>query len=285
VFETLAKPRLLPSAARYFLQLLICYPAIMLVVKPFSALLSAFGLSGNYPSHVHFAGYDMLSCIFVGPVVSWSIGRRAPSLVPTGRWIWILPVLLVTPIVVLEQLHPQPIPWLPESFFDTGGEGFLAVFFLTLPTCSAIGYSIGMAFVGFSRRWVTPNRRSSVSRGIVFSLASIALFGILTSLLHSFEQAKIESWSKIRYVIDDQVRLSQDPNVLCAGLVPEGPPLKNLMAVESLERRACGGDRLLPPGAAPQPGSWVLERVKVLNGSHAGAEGWVLAYGLKETMR
>jgi hypothetical protein len=117
-------------------------------------------------------------------------------------------------------------------------------------------------------------------------MACAALFTLFVSLLRRFESAKIERWSKVRYVIDRPgLWLSKDAKPLCTNPTQGVLLLSNGTMVESLERRACGGDQLLDPGAAPSAGSWTLERVKVLNGSDVGVEGWVSAYGLLETIR
>lgn len=256
----------------------------MLASFPFSSLLSAFGLSGEHPSNVYFAGYRALACLFVGPLVGWVVGLKIPLFVVTGRWIWLLPAVVFIPDLVREGLNPQPVPY-SGYLFATGGEGVLGVDLFTLPAVSALGYSIGMAFVGANRRWPKLARLRPQRRVITITLACVALFSALAILAHQFERSRIERWSRVRSLIDN-LWLSPDPMLVCSGPTSEnGIPLKGMIMVEGLERRVCGKDKLLDADAPRPAGSWVVERVKVLNGPNAGVQGWVLEYGLRETMR
>ena len=91
---------------------------------------------------------DPIVCLFVGIAIGWIVGRTAPSSVPIGRWIWVLPAFVVFPGMASEEFSSQLVPWLPEYFFATGSNEGLAVFFGMLPAFSALGYSIGMALFG-----------------------------------------------------------------------------------------------------------------------------------------
>jgi hypothetical protein len=79
-----------PVAVQYFLQLFFSYPAAALAGVPVALLLSKLGFSGEHVG-VQFAGYRALACLFGGAVAGWCVGRLAPRLVSTGRWIWLLP--------------------------------------------------------------------------------------------------------------------------------------------------------------------------------------------------
>lgn len=224
-------------------------------------------------------------CLFVGPVVGWGVGRKQPSFVSTGRWIWVLPSLFLS-WKIADELTFQRIPGLPESFFAVGPAiASLIVDLLTLPAFSALGYSIGMALVGANRKRSKLARLRPKWRVVTITLACVALFSALATLAHQFESSKIERWSTVRSVIDN-LWLSTDANYLCSGPTSEnGILLTRAIMVEGRERRVCGKDKLLDAGAPPPAGSWVVERVRVLNGPNAGVEGWVLAYRLLETMR
>jgi hypothetical protein len=270
---------LLPSALRYAFQLLLCYPVTLLASLPLSLVLSKVGLSGEHQSQIYFGGYDALLYLFIAPIVGWGAGRLAPSLVSTGRWIWAAPVIVVLWDIVGEEFRPQSVPWPPEYLFAIG-EG-LGVYLFTLPACSAAGYSIGMAFVGISRRW----GRLTQSHIVALGLAGVLLFSLLAALMHNLERAKLDSWNRLRTVIDHSgLPFSHDAGLLCAN--PTNPPGSILLAdwttAESLERRACKGGRLLDLDKEATPDAFILERVRVLTGPHAGLEGWVCAYGLRE---
>jgi hypothetical protein len=277
----------LTAALRYFLQLLVFCPVVMLAGIPFSALLSILGLSGEHPSHTRFAGYEGLVCLFVGITVGWIMGRKVPSFVPIGRWIWVLPAIVVFPDMVREGLRSQPVPWLPEEFFATGGNEGLGVFFFMLPTFSAVGYSIGMALVGTKSQWAKLTRLSPMPHAVTMTVAWVALFSLLILFAHNFERSRIERWSRVRTVIDRPgLSLSSDANQICTTRTSRGGLLLPTgTMVEGLERRVCFNRRLLDEDAPRPADSWSVERVRVLTGSNGGAEGWVLAYGLLEELQ
>lgn len=274
MFETVDSSGALTPALRYFLHLAVVWPSIMLASVPFSALLSSLGLNGGQRGYRHFAGYQGIVCLFIGIAAGWIIGRSAPAFVPIGRWIWVLPAVVVVPDMVREVLNSRPVPWLPGEFFSTGEN--LGVILFMLPTVSALGYSFGMALVGTKPALAKLTSRSPMPHVATITAAWVALFCVLVSLAHSFEHSRIERWSRVRTVIDRPgLSLSGSANDLCAtGTSTRGILLPSGTMVEALESRNC---------FTPEPsGSWTIERVKVLTGSNGGAEGWVLAYGLLE---
>lgn len=277
MFETDDRPGcvigLLPSALRFVGQLVLCYPATLLVGAPFSFVLSRCGLSGEHPSNVYFAGYQALICFSIAPIIGWYAGRLVPALVSTGRWIWVAPaILLLWDIVASEFPHR-----LPEYLFATGGNEGLGVFLLTLPACSATGYSLGMAFASMLGAWA----RATWPRVVMLALSALAVFALFAWFLHSFERSRLDHWSRVRMVIPSSgLAFSQDVGLVC--LNPANPPgaihLTKGTDVESLELRACKGGRLVDGETTPD--AFVLERVRVLTGPHAGLEGWISSDGL-----
>lgn len=224
----------------YFLQLLFCYPMIMLAVSPVALLLRAFGLNEEFPSQIHFAGYQALLCLFIGPIIGWVAGHVEASLAPTGRWLWVLPAaILIFSIVHAAEI--QPVPWLPEEFFATGANEGLGVYFLTLPSCAAVGYSIGMVLRGVRCKPAIGLGLRPIARVLLVAVMSTALFIPSAALIHRFERAKMDRWSRMRFVIDRSgLRFSSDPNLLCAA--PTSATLPLLRAhLESLESRTCSG--------------------------------------------
>jgi len=272
---------------RYFLQLLVFCPVIVLASVPFSALLSILGLSGEHPSNTHFAGYEGIVCLFVGIAVGWIIGRKVPECVPIGRWIWVLPAIVVFPDMVREGLSSQPVPWLPDEFFATPGNEGLGVFFFMRPTLSAVGYSIGMALVGTNPKWAKLTRLSPMPLAVTITMAWGAIFGLLVLSARGFESSRIERWSRVRTVIDRPgLSVSTDANQLCmTNKSTGGLLLPTGTMVERLEGRV-GSNRGVLDEDVPRPAdSWSIERVRVLTGSNGGAEGWVPAYGLLEELQ
>ena len=281
MFETNDSPTLLTAAWRYLLQLFFFCPVVILASVPFQSLLSIFGLSGEHSSQTYFAGYEGIICIFVGMGVGWITGRNVRLFVPIGRWIWVLPVIVIVPEIAREVSNSHPVPWLPDMFFATGGNEGVGVFLFMLPTFSAVGYSIGMALVGTKPKWES---LTSMPSAVTITLACVALFNLLALFALSFEHSRIEKWSRVRTVIDRPgLLLSTDANQLCSTRTSsEGFVLAAGTMVEGLERRICFNRRLLSEDVQPPEGSWSIERVRVLTDSSVGAEGWVLAYGLME---
>jgi hypothetical protein len=262
----------------YFLQLFLCYPLSALAAQPFIAILPALGLTGDYPSNIHFAGYHALVYVLGGIIVGWSEGLLFRRAVPSGRWIWV-PAIFVIADFVRSLFSTQPVPYLNEYLFETAGEGALAVVLFTYPSCCAVGYSLGMFLAGKS------NVRFPIRPLSFAGLVWLCVFVGAIPILGEYEHASIDKWSRMRYVIQPGLRISSDPNLLCASENAGRVLLTTFTLVQSLETRNCGGDHLLGSGDPPQPRSWTLEHVKVLNGPNVGAEGWVQSYGLLETVR
>ncbi len=266
----------------YGLQLISSYPATMLVVLPLAVLLGSFGLSGDHPSHIHFAGYEALLCLLVGPWIGYTAAWLAPTLAPTGRWMWVPASPVVISLIVKAMLPPQRVPWLPEEFFVTAGNEGLSVVLLTLPACSAMGYSIGVLLAGGFRSRTGGGRAGLARQLLLLALISLALLVPLTSVVHKFEQTRVLGWSKVRSIIEPLgLPISTDPNLLCAA--PTGARLHLLRPamVESLGSGVCSGGRLIETKGPQTSSAFSIERVKVLDGPEAGREGWVQSYGLQ----
>jgi hypothetical protein len=282
LFEADDSPGLLSLALPYVLQLFCLPPIIMLAGVPFSALLSILGLSGEHPSHTKFGGYEALVCLFVGTFVGWMIGRKVPSFVPSGRWIGVLPAIVVFPPCSGKHFE-IPVDSVAARVFlcDRWREG-IAVYLFTLPAFSAVGYSIGTVLVGTKSKCAKLTNLSPISTAAI----GASLFSIFALLAHQFEDSKIESWSRVRTVIDRPgLRLAPDANRLCSDRTSDsGLLLQTGIMVEGLERRVCFKGQVLDMDAPRPPDSWSVERVKALSGSSTRAAGWVLAYGLRETM-
>src|SRR5689334_7703606 len=175
MFESVDWPRqgilFLRGVFRYFVQLVFSYPATYIASLPVVAVLAKNGLSGDHGPHVHFAGPEILGCLLLGPSVGWVVGRFKPSFVRTGCWIWILPVAVVVPDA-LRQFHHSSLAYLPEYLFATGDNEGLGVYLLTLPTCAAVGYSLGMVLLSLNDLWPPATRPRSVFRFAVLFLAA-----------------------------------------------------------------------------------------------------------------
>ena len=129
--------------------------------------------------------------------MGWAVTRWKPAFMSTGRWVWFLPSVVVVPDLLYELLRRQQVLWLPESLFATGSNEGLAVYLLTLPTCSAIGYSIGAYFKGRT----TLHGGGSTAKAIAVFISVLAL---LTLLAHNVESGRIAKWKSLRFVIDPE---------------------------------------------------------------------------------
>jgi hypothetical protein len=219
---------------RYILQLIACPPGIMFLSIPFRAMVS----SQHQP--MEFAGFEALVILLVGVLAGLLMARLEPSFVSTGRWVWVLPALLIASDLARLQMNPRGIPWLSEAWFASEGEG-LGVFLVTLPACAIIGYSIGMALSEVFSRWAKAGPMGLALRVLILFLVAAALVSYSAFALRNYEQQSLARWARVRSVIDRPgLEFSLDAKSLCGdqttadlSLLPTG------MYVESLERKGC----------------------------------------------
>ncbi len=271
MFDTLEFPGLSSWWWRYLFQFFVCYPAAWVAGSVVSALLSSLGF-GNY-GVIRFAGYDCVLVLYIGAIAGWGVARVTPGLRSSGQWIWVLPVAAFAADLIGDV--GRPIPWPPESLFTTPGEGVIGPYVVGFPAFLAAGYSLGFVLFGTaSRTTALSTRRGAI---VVGSLTGLLCFG-----LRQFEEVRTDRWSRIRTPMTN-VFLTHDAASLCANPESSGGPLTRWGYFEMLgERRACEGNQLLSNGDPGPPGSLVVDRVRVLTGPNAGAEGWVLEYALRE---
>ena len=293
MFESVDSPQqgilFLRGVFWYFVQLAFSYPATYVASMPVSAFLARYGLSGDHGPGVHFAGYEALACLLVGASLGWAAGRFKRSLVRTGCWIWILPVAIVLPDVLRQSRHLS-LAYLPEYFFATGGNEGLAVYLLTLPSCAAVGYSLGMVLLNLNDLLPPATRLRSVFRLAVLLMTAVAALGFLAIKLRDFERQTFERRAKIRLTISDALQVSPDPQLFCKEYQPSRrlPLLPPRTVVEKLDRRACLGDKVVDADTPSPLGrdhySLIgVEKIRVVEGIDSGLEGWVLVSGLSNT--
>jgi len=274
MFDALEIPSLSSWWWRYLAQFFLSYPAAWLAGSAISPLLSSMGLGNHGP--IHFEGYTCLLLLSAGSLAGWALGRSRPSLRPSAQWIWVLPMLALAGDIVGDLR--RPIPWPSESLFATPGEGAIGPYLIGMPAFAAVGYSAGIALS--STRSLA--QRLGGKDGLLLAALTTVVLGLA---LHAFEDARMERWSRIRSVpMNAGESLARDRRTLCVSQSGELP--LSWEYVELLgERRACEGDQVLAPGDPGPPRSFVVDRVRVINGPHAGAEGWALEYGLLEPIR
>lgn len=253
-----------PGWWRFFTQVVPCYPVTWICGAAISDGFAAFGIGVH--GRVQFAGYPCLVLFVLGALIGALIARVAPPLAHTGRWIWLLPTL-----GLIYALRDTPIAWPNEELFTTPGEGGLAVYLFTMPAFVAAGYSYGLWLLSI--------------HGITWRLACAAMavlaLGAGALRFRSFEERDVARFERIRSVASlDEMALASDRRTLCNSQTGE-LSLKGDIYVELLgERRACEGDQLLQPNDFGPPRSFIVDRVRVVLGTHVGSEGWVLEYGL-----
>ncbi len=198
---------------------------------------------------------------------------------------WVPASPVVISLIVKAMLPPQRVPWLPEEFFVTAGNEGLSVVLLTLPACSAMGYSIGVLLAGGFRSRTGGGRAGLARQLLLLALISLALLVPLTSVVHKFEQTRVLGWSKVRSIIEPLgLPISTDPNLLCAA--PTGARLHLLRPamVESLGNGVCSGGRLIETKGPQTSSAFSIERVKVLDGPEAGRGAGFSRTGFSETL-
>ena len=293
MFESVDRPgqvlRFLRDVFGYFAQLAFSYPAIYLASMPVTAFLARHGLSGDHAPRVHFAGYEILACLLLGPSVGWIVGRFKPSLVRTGCWIWIIPVAIVVPDALRESRHLS-LAYFPEYIFATGGNEGLGVYLFTLPASAAVGYSLGMVLLSLNDLWPSATRLNSVLRLAMTFLVAAAGLGFSGVRLHDFERAIFERRINIRLVMSDSLQVSSEPKLFCEEYIPSRrlPLLPRGTVVEKVERRACRGNEVVDADTPPPRGTdhyslIGVEKIRVMEGPDMGLVGWVLTSGLSNT--
>lgn len=89
-------------------------------------------------------------------------------------------------MVVGGGLTSGPVPWLPEVLFAAGTNEGLGVYLFTLPACSALGYSTGMALAGVDFGWSQLTLLSLVFRVATIAIVWVALFSVLARQAQKF---------------------------------------------------------------------------------------------------
>jgi len=197
--------------------------------------------------------------------------------------------VIIVPDMFRQSRHLS-LAYLPEYIFATGGNEGLGVYLLMLPTCAAVGYSLGMVLLSLNDLWPPATRLRSAFRFAVLLLAAGVGLGFLGVKLHDFERETFERRAKIRLTISDALQVSPDPELFCKEYQPSRrlPLLPQRTVVEKLDRRACLGDEVVdadfPPPRGKNHYSLIgIEKIRVLEGIDAGLEGWVLVSGLSNT--
>jgi len=276
MFDPIEIPSLSSWWWRFLAQFFLCYPAAWIVGSLLSSLLSLIGL-GNH-GRIQFLGYDSVVLLCLAELAGWAIGGAKPTLRSSGRWIWVVPVLIFLADLVADLR--RPIPWPAESLFTTPGEGVIGPYLIGLPAFTAAGYSLGVALF---------SRRSRIQRfGEKNVLPAAALVIVLLGLTsYTFENARMERWSKIRYATApprEGVPLATDRHTLCRSQSGDSWITSEYIELTG-ERRACEGDQILQPRESGPPQSFIVDRVKVLTGPNAGKQGWALEYSLLDPIQ
>jgi hypothetical protein len=203
----------------------------------------------------------------MGFLVGWFSGKRIPSLIRTGSWIWLLPTAFVLYDITLA-LRSGATTRLSEYYYALGSNEGLAVFLLTLPVTSLIGYSIGMSVAKAQRAYATAHAMGS---GMKMAFVWVATFAIACTFMIGAERRLVERDRKIRVAVSDTgTPLASEANAICepvgAGAAGMTVVLQSGTKLEFLEHAGCSAGR-------PRSG---IDRVRVLDGPHKAAEGWVV---------
>lgn len=243
-------------------------------------MLSSFGFSGDLGHGVSFLGFDALVFLYVGFFVGWIAAKLVPSLIPAGLWIWILPVAILS-IGLFHAVVYHNFTGYFEDFYVTGANEGLGVIFVTIPALASAGYSAGMVMVLYDRR----NRPLRMGRRLLtFALVWTSSLALGVALIPGVASKVVARDRNLQMVARPEgAVLWATPGPLCSGSrnQMERPyiTLQNGTWLHSLQRAKCGpqyGDQSRLPAASSQP-ELAIEHVRILQGSHEGEEGWILA--------
>lgn len=259
---------LLGHFGRYTSQALFAYPLTLLSAIPLFLLFSKLGIDGTLGSGVTFAGFAALICLYMGALIGYVVSVWIPSLVPTGRWIWVPLTLFVLGDIIPNLLRSQSAPGFLEYVYATGDNEGLAVILGTLPLSASIGYSFGVFFA--KKRSPRITDESNVHHGRAFILWA-ASFAITSTLMVPIERSIVARHSKLAVAVRiGGTPLLLDPNGLC-GPLNSGSTRKRIMLQNATKLRML--EHVDCPGGKPPLG---FHKVMVIDGRNRGSEGWVL---------
>ena len=256
------------TLARYSAQLLVPYPLTLIAGIPLFLLLPKVGIDGDLGHGVTFAGFDALICLYVALLVGWVSGKRMPSLIRTGLWVWLLPTALALYDIVPALLQSHVAPRLSEDVYATGNNEGLGVFLFTLPICSTIGYSIGMFLARGESACPRPHVAGMRIRAL---LCWVVTFVVACALMMGTEQRMVNRDRRLRVAVRlDGTSLAVDTSSLCetggTGSVVRPVVLQSGTMLEFVQHAEC-------PSGGPASG---IDRVRVLDGPNEALEGWVV---------
>jgi hypothetical protein len=144
--------------------------------------------SQNAPN-ISFEGFALVEFLYLGILLGWAAGKLIPSLVTTGVWIAVFPLFV---ILCTSTSSGVSCNMLSEDLFVTGGNEGAAVALISLPTCGAIGYSVGMIFVSREQKL-----RSDISAAMRLAqlLPWLTFFSLSFLLMLYFEQPIVD-WGR-----------------------------------------------------------------------------------------
>jgi hypothetical protein len=243
--------------------LALAYPLTIIVAVPLFLLLSKAGLDGSIASGVRFVGFDALSSLYTGVLVGWIVGKRFPALMRGGAWVWAVPTA-----VILFDLVPGSQIAHYGYVYTTGDNEGLGTLLITLPTCSAIGYSIGIVLATVERRH--PKMSNIRSKAAVLLFWSVT-FAIACTFMRDIERRTVERDKNLRFAVRlSGTALAADAMTLCR---TSRPDTSDTMILQSITRL-----KLLNHAACPSGEHFGgLNMVEVEDGPNKGRVGWVLA--------
>jgi hypothetical protein len=194
--------------------------------------------------------------------------------------------------------YPWPPTRLYEYLYASGNNEGLGVILFTLPTCSAVGYSVGM-LIG---TWIRASKAEQpISRRLMASVVLSAAFLVSFAVMQTAGKQMVERDLKVRIAVGGPIAV--DGNELCRlelndrlrdGTIRSGgitvttstPPhtidVLGGVRLESLGAHICKEGRVVdadePIRRNARGDSSVLERVRVLDGSNQGKEGWISTF-------
>jgi hypothetical protein len=294
MFDSDERHGCLSAIGLYGLQFVLVYPLTILLGLPLEPLFSFWGMNSDQPGGVTFAGFHAVIYLYVAACLGWFAGNRLPSLIPTGRWLWPLPVVVVSWDVLRALSSNGPSSRLYEYLYATGSNEGLVVVLFTLPRFAAIGYSVGMTLESWIREG---DKEEGVPRRAVAAIALAAAFLVTTAIAQTVGNRMVQRDLSVRVAVGGP--LAVDGTRLCeaqaaandsrpvhgrltiaTGDLGRTIEVENGARLEVLEEFHCTDGRPVHVDAAAPGNTWqsessAIERVRVLDGVNQGKEAWI----------
>ena len=131
-------------------------PVLRFIVQQFGVPLCAFATaliapnpfqtSNGLRSQICFVSLEVAYMVAIGALLAF-LAVTFFDLASTGRWVWLIPSILLVWALVEDSLDFSIWQAISEAFWPSVGEAGLGFIILTSPTLACISYSASIAFL------------------------------------------------------------------------------------------------------------------------------------------